>query len=83
MIQTPEHKEAVSMKRWWMVFVSAALALVCMGAVTAQAAESGQCGQEKDTVFWYLSDSGEMTISGAGKMNGNLVFNTIPYDLQK
>ena len=65
------------------ILMLAALALVCMGAVTAQAAESGQCGQEKDTVFWYLSDSGEMTISGAGKMNGNLVFNTIPYDLQK
>lgn len=54
-----------------LVILVAAMIMLCVMAMTGQAAEiikSGTCGADGDNVTWMLDDEGTLTISGTGAM---------------
>lgn len=54
--------------RLWIAAAVIMLALLCVGAASAEIIASGDCGAEGDNVAWTLNSEGVLSITGTGAM---------------
>ena len=56
--------------RLWITAAVIMLALICVGAASAEIIASGDCGKNGSNVTWTLDSEGVLSITGTGEMTG-------------